>query len=127
MREKITEHFGAEAADETIERLKEYGYVDDVKCRSFLISARLRNGYGIYRISAELREKGAEDDLSDIDEIAKANNIDRQAVLKEAVSRFMEAKKADSEYDLKQKCIAHFYRKGHPFSEIEKTIRELEI
>ena len=127
MREKITEHFGREAADETIEKLKEYGYVDDAKCREMLISSRLRNGYGIFRIATELKEKGGDDSLTDIDDIAKSHNIDRQQILTDAVARFFETKKADSEYELKQKCIAHFYRKGHPFSDVEKIInRELE-
>lgn len=127
MREKIAEHFGAEDAEETINRLKEYGYVDDVKCREMLIVSRIRNGYGIYRIQQELREKGADDDLKDMDDIAKRHNVDAQAVLTEAVRRFLETKKAESDYELKQKCIAHFYRKGHPFRDIEKIIeRELE-
>ncbi|MGE4318219.1 MAG: regulatory protein RecX [Deferribacterales bacterium] len=127
MREKITEHFGREQADETIERLKEYGYVDDVKCRELLIVSRLRNGYGMFRIQQELKEKGADDDLNDMDDIALKHHVDREAVVADAVRRFLENKKAETSYELKQKCIAHFYRKGHPFRDIEKIIdREFE-
>lgn len=126
--DKIKEHFGEEEAAETIAKLKDYGYVDDEKCRRGLIVARLRSGYGIYRISAELRDKGINDDLSDIDDIAADNGIDRENILRDAVKRFLETKKAETPYDLKQKCIAHFYRKGHPLSDIDKIIRqELEI
>lgn len=127
MLEKITEHFGREMAEETIIRLKEYGYVDDVKCREMLIASRLRSGYGVFRIAQELKEKGADDSLEDIDRIAESHHIDRTAVLTDLVQRFLENKKADTPYELKQKCIAHFYRKGHPFSDVEKIInRELE-
>lgn len=123
MRDKITEHFGSEQAEETIARLKDYGYVNDEKCREMLIVSRLRSGYGIFRIKQELSEKGVSDDLSDIDKIAENHHIDRSAILADAVRRYIETKKAETPYDLKQKCIAHFYRRGHPLGDVEKIIR----
>lgn len=128
MFDKIEEHFGREQAQETIERLKEYGYVNDEKCREQLIASRIRNGYGIFRIKQELNEKGVSDDLSDIDNIAEKHHIDRPAILADAVRRYIETKKAETPYEMKQKCVAHFYRKGHPFADVEKIInRELGL
>lgn len=118
MRAKIAEHFGDDTADETILKLKDYGYIDDEKCRKNLIASRLRSGYGRYRIVEELREKGIDADLADMDEIACERSIDTKAQLADMVKRFMETKKAKTPYELKQKCIAHFYRKGYSFNEI---------
>ena len=118
MRAKIAEHFGEEAADETIEKLKGYGYINDEAARKNLIASRLRTGYGKFRIIEELREKGIDTDLTDMDEIAEERSIDTKARLKEMVERYMETKKAKTPYELKQKCIAHFYRKGYSFNEI---------
>lgn len=121
---KISEHFSEEEAAETIIKLKDYGYLDDTRCRKNLIVSRLRNGYGTYRIAAELREKGIDDDLTDIDELAAESCADRLNILREAIKRFLETRKADTPYDLRQKCMAHFYRKGHPLSDIDKILRQ---
>jgi regulatory protein len=118
MRAKIAEHFGEEAADETIEKLKGYGYINDETCRKNLIASRLRSGYGKFRIVEELREKGVDADLADMQDIAGERGIDTKAQLAEMVRRFLETKRAKTPYELKQKCIAHFYRKGYSFNEI---------
>ncbi|MCD8554306.1 regulatory protein RecX [Seleniivibrio sp.] len=123
MHAKITEHFGEEAADETIEKLKDYGYINDDSARKNLIASRLRSGYGKYRIVEELREKGIDADLNDMQDIAEERGIDTKTQLAEMVRRYMETKKAKTPYELKQKCIAHFYRKGYSFNEITEILQ----
>jgi len=124
LRKKITEHFGAEEAEETILKLKEYGYLDDERYREVYIASRIRSGYGAYRISGDLYEKGLNDDLTDLDEICEKSHIDRHAILRENVSRYMERKNIEDPYELKQKCIAYFYRKGHGLDVVKRIIDE---
>ncbi|MGE4267700.1 MAG: regulatory protein RecX [Deferribacterales bacterium] len=126
MRAKIAEHFGEEAADETIVKLKDYGYINDGSARKNLIASRLRSGYGKYRIVEELREKGVDADLNDMQDIADERGIDTKAQLAEMVGRYMETKKAKTPYELKQKCIAHFYRKGYSFNEIVDVLADID-
>jgi len=40
------------------------------------------------------------------------------------VLRFMERKRIDDAYELKQKCIAHFYRRGHGLDMVKRIIDE---
>jgi regulatory protein len=124
---KISEHFGFDEAREAVEKLKEYGYVDDERFRDMYICSRVRSGYGIFRISSDLYEKGLDDDLSDIDEICEKSHINRHEILKDSIVKYLERKKSDDIYGLKQKCKAYFYRRGHPLDEVSAIIeRELE-
>lgn len=124
LRQKIAEHFGAEEADETISKLKGYGYLDDSRYREMFILSRVRNGYGPYRIQNDLGEKGLESDISDLDDICKKGDIDPRAILRENVVRFLQRKKSGDPYKVKQSCIAHFYRKGHSIDDIKEIIEE---
>lgn len=124
LRKKITEHFGEEEADTTVAKLKEYGYLDDDRYREVYIASRVRSGYGSYRISGDLYDKGLNDDLSDIDEICEKSHINRHVILKEFVARFLERKNIEDPYELRQKCTAHFYRKGHSIDEVKRIIDE---
>ncbi|PLX70640.1 MAG: hypothetical protein C0602_03785 [Denitrovibrio sp.] len=124
LKKKVAEHFGEEEAEETITKLKSYGYLDDERYREMYIASRVRSGYGPFRISGDLYEKGLNDDLTDLDEICEKSHIDRHEILKENVVRFLNTKKADDDYALKQKCTAHFYRKGHRIDDIKRIIDE---
>jgi len=124
LRNKIIEHFGAEEADETIERLKGYSYLDDERYREMYIASRVRSGYGNYRISGDLYEKGLNDSLEDLDEICEKSHIDRHEILKDNILRFIENKRIEDPYEMKQKCIAHFYRRGHSIDSIKRIIDE---
>lgn len=124
LRKKITEHFGAEEAAETIVKLKEYGYLNDERYREVYIQSRIRSGYGPYRISGDLYEKGLDDDLSDLDEICEKSHIDRHAILRENVASYLKRKNIEDSYELTEKCKAYFYRKGHSLSDVKKLIDE---
>jgi regulatory protein len=124
LRKKITEHFGAEEADETIVKLKGYGYLDDDRYREVYIQSRLRMGYGPYRISGDLYEKGLDDDLSDLDEICEKSHIDRHAILRDNVRNYLQRKNIEDAYELSEKCKAYFYRRGHSLSDVKKLIDE---
>lgn len=126
MRSKIAEHFGEDSADETIAKLKDYGYINDENARKNLIASRMRSGYGSFRIKEELREKGVDDNVTDFDDIADERYIDRKELLRSMVAKYMETKRAKSPYELKQKCIAHFYRKGYSCNEIVAVLNTEE-
>lgn len=126
LKNKISEHFGREEAEETVEKLKGYGYVDDGRFREMFIASRIRSGYGPYRIENELRDKGLNEDVSDLDDICEKSHIDRQDILRNLVLRYMERKKPDDPYKKKQNCIAHFYRKGHSIDDVKRIIDEEE-
>lgn len=124
LKSKISEHFGADEAEETIQKLKEYGYLDDERYREMYIVSRVRSGYGAFRIAGDLYEKGLEDDLTDLDEICEKSHIDRHDILKDNIIRFMQTRKADDEYKLIEKCKAYFYRRGHRLSDVKRIIDE---
>jgi regulatory protein len=124
---KIAEHFGWDEAKETVYKLKEYGYLNDERFRAMYIASRIRSGYGAFRISGDLYEKGLNDDLSDIDEICEKSHINRHEILENDVVRYMERKNIDDTYELKQKTLAYFYRRGHALGDVSKIIdKELE-
>ena len=124
LRKKVAEHFGREEADETIRKLKEYGYLDDERFRDMYIASRVRSGYGAFRIAGDLYEKGLDDDLSDLDEICEKSHIDRHEILKENVIRYLQSKNGDDRYKLTEKCKAYFYRRGHRLDDIKRIIDE---
>jgi len=124
LRVKIAGHFGSEEAEETVSKLKEYGYLDDTRYREVYITSRIRSGYGPFRITGELYDKGLDDDLADLDEICEKSLVDRKAILRENIQLFLERKSADDKYKLIEKCTAHFYRRGHPLSEVKRIIDE---
>ncbi len=124
LRQKITEHFDAEEAEYAISKLKGYGYLDDDRYREMYIASRIRSGYGTYRIANDLYEKGLDDSLEDLDEICEKSHIDRHQILKDDVFRFIERKRIDDTYELKQKCLAYFYRRGHSLDDIKRILDE---
>ncbi|PLX67005.1 MAG: hypothetical protein C0603_10070 [Denitrovibrio sp.] len=124
LRKKIEEHFGVDEAEEAISKLKGYGYLDDNRYREMYIASRIRSGYGTYRITNDLYEKGLDDSLEDLDEICEKSHIDRHQILKDDVLRFMERKRIDDAYELKQKCLAYFYRRGHSIDNVTRIIDE---
>lgn len=127
LKKKIAEHFGWEEAAEAVDKLKEYGYLDDERYREMFIASKVRSGYGAFRISGDLYDKGLNDDLSDIDEICEKSHINRHEILRESVARYLERKMCDDIYGLKSKCKAYFYRRGHGLDVVSEIIeRELD-
>lgn len=124
LKRKVEEHFGSGEAESTVEKLKEYGYVDDGRFREMFIASRIRSGYGRYRIENELREKGLPEGLEDLDEICQKSHIDQHAILKDNIQKFIERKDRGDIYKLKQNCLAHFYRKGHSIDDIKQILEE---
>jgi len=124
LRKKVAEHFGEEEAEATIEKLKGYGYLNDERYRDMFIASRIRSGYGPFRISGDLYEKGLDDSLEDLDEICEKSHIDRHEILRENVSKYLSKMRTDDLYKEKQKCIAYFYRKGHSIDDVKRIIDE---
>lgn len=124
LKKKIADHFGWEEAEETIEKLKDYGYLDDERYREVYILSRVRSGYGPFRISGDLYEKGLDDSLDDLDEICEKSHIDRTAILRDNIKRYLERKNIEDNYELKQKCTAYFYRRGHSLESVKRILDE---
>jgi regulatory protein len=124
LKKKIAGHFGEEEAEQTVDRLKEYNYLDDGRYREMFIASRIRSGNGAYRIKRELSEKGLNDSLEDLDEICQRSNIDRHGILRDCVQRYLDKKSSIEPYKLKQKCIAYFYGKGHSIDDVKRIIDE---
>lgn len=124
LKRKVAEHFGTEEADETVRKLKEYGYLNDERFREMYIASRVRSGYGPFRITGDLYEKGLDDDLSDLDEICEKSHINRHEILRDNVSRYLHSKNEEDRYKLAEKCKAYFYRRGHRLDEVKQIIDE---
>ncbi len=96
----------------TIDKLKEYGYVDDEKfARNYFDS--LTASKGKRAIANKLREKGVAKEIIDdlIEEIEDEDEISKASILAEKF-----AKNREKSLKNKQKCLAHLVRKGYDYS-----------
>lgn len=110
-------NFDAKVIAQTIEKLKEYGFVDDEKFAKNYYES-VSGGHGKNVVANKLRLKGVSKEI--IDEIV--DNIDEEDELEKAVAlanKFV--KNREKTLKTKQKCIAHLIYKGYDYSVAQKA------
>lgn len=114
---ELTEGIPADIGERVLERLKEKGYVDDVRFTRFWIENRnLTKGVSRRKLSAELASKGISSEL--------ANDVLGLSGRSEADElRKVIAKKA-GRYDDEQKLIAYLARQGFAYDDIKRALVE---
>lgn len=104
--------FASNIISSTIEKLKEYGFVDDEKFAKNYFET-LSNSKGKRVIANKLKEKGVSSEI--IEDLLE--NIDEEDEIEKAVlvaKKF--AKNRQNDTKCKQKCIAHLIYKGYDYS-----------
>ena len=108
-----------DAADWAVERMQEYGFVDDAAYAAMKAQALADRGYGPRRIVQELRRRGIERDLAE-QAGADVQREDGQ-LLQFFTRRFAGARPDGAE---RQKAWAALYRRGFGTAEIDAAWRQ---
>lgn len=124
LRKKLTEWYEPDEVHETIEKLKEYGYVDDSRFLRHFIADRLRRGYGPFWIRGKLREKELECEPDDIERVAAEAEINILSHCRQQYTKYIERTREDDPYKLKQKAYAYLARRGYDMSMVKKVLHE---
>lgn len=109
--------FDSKVISQTIEKLKEYGFVDDKKFAKNYYES-VSSGHGKNVVANKLRLKGVSREI--IEEIV--NGIDEEDELEKAIvlaNKFV--KNREKTLKTKQKCIAHLIYKGYDYSVAQKA------
>ncbi|MDO8336550.1 MAG: RecX family transcriptional regulator [Candidatus Saccharibacteria bacterium] len=105
-----------ELSDRVLGRLREKGYIDDLKFAQFWLRARTGGKPSSKRkISAELSQKGVKKET--IDDVLKGYSDDQELEVLQAL-----VSKKQSKYPDRQKFIAYLARQGYSFDSIKKVL-----
>ena len=128
LRDKILSRFPSEECEETIAKLKEYGYIDDGRFAEIFTSSKLQSGHGHFYIKWKLSEKGVDVDEFFIDRVIAEREIDLEPVIRRLIEKYAEKrkKKGDDEWQIKQKTFAYLMQRGYKKEDILKYIGEVE-
>lgn len=116
----VDKGFLLDAIKYTIEKLKEYNYLNDENFAKNYINCK-KNSKGKKAIFYELKMKG-------IDESIIRNNLDvleneSGEVLERLANKFIKNKRQDEK--IKEKLFRHLVSKGFDFEEVNQTIRKV--
>jgi len=105
-----------ELSSRVLGKLREKGYLDDVKFARFWLRARTGGKPRSKRkISAEMSQKGVKKEI--IDEVLKGYTDEQELESLQAL-----VDKKQSKYPDRQKFIAYLARRGYSFDNIKKAI-----
>jgi len=121
MIDKLAE-YPAEVADDVLEMLEKYGYIDDFAFAEDYAQSRVRNkGYGKFRIKHELREKGV--DVGIIDNVLSKLEFDEVSAAAIKLRHKASGKLTEKE---KKKYSDYLVRQGFGYDVIKQAFREHE-
>lgn len=111
--------FGDRTIDKTVEKLREYGFVDDEKFAKNYFES-LSGSKGKRVISNKLRQKGISKEIVDalLEEIDDDSQFD---AAKRLAEKFV--KNRENSPKTKQKCLAHLIYKGYDYSVAQKAMQ----
>lgn len=115
--------FAKEEIDETIEKLKKYGYVDDSKTAREFIRSKIEKGWGPERIKFELVRRGISEEEAEnlVKEIF--GEIDEEGLIMEVAKKFLRVKKGEK---VLEKLKGFLFRKGFSYDKIINVIEKIE-
>lgn len=111
--------FDGKVIEKTIEKLKDYGFIDDEKFAKNYFESLSANK-GKRAIANKLKEKGISSEIID----SLLENVDEEAQIEMATSlakKFVKNRQIDTK--LKQKCLAHLIYKGYDYSVAQKATK----
>ncbi len=117
------EGFTKEEIDSTIERLKNYGYVDDRKTAEEFIRSKISKGWGPERIKVELiRREIPEEEAEDLVK-SIFSEFDEKEIIVRLAEKFLKSKGGKN---IKEKLKGFLFRKGFSYDKIIDVIEKIE-
>jgi len=117
------EGFTKEEIDSTIEKLKNYGYVNDRKTAEEFIRSKISKGWGPERIKIELmRREISEEEAENLVKSIFSEFDERELIFKLA-EKFLRNKKGEN---IKEKLKGFLFRKGFSYDKIIDVIEKIE-
>ena len=114
---ELSDEIPADIGDRVLERLKEKGYVDDIRFTRFWVENRnLSKGVSRRKLNAELSAKGIPSSM--IAEVFGESGRDEQDELRKVI-----AKKA-ARYADEQKLIGYLARQGFAYDDIKAALQD---
>lgn len=113
LRFKIARKYGDAEAENAVEALNGYGYLNDGRAAENYIRSKLRSGYGPYYISGKLYERGYAVSAGDIMKKAEAEEIDLEEQVRSLAGKYTVPENADP-YKAWVKCMAFLQNRGYP-------------
>jgi regulatory protein len=105
-----------------LNKLSEYGYVDDKKFAEAWVSNRqLLKPTSLRRLQQELQQKRIDREV--ISEVLAQQDIDELAMLRQLIER----KKQQTRYQDEQKLIAYLLRQGYRYDDVKQALSEDQI
>ena len=106
---------------QTIEKLKEYGYVDDEKFAQNYFES-LSSNQGKRAIANKLRAKGVSKEIVEnlLENVDEEKQIEQATIL---AQKFV--KNREKTPKTKQKCLAHLIYKGYDYSVAQKACKNI--
>jgi regulatory protein len=105
-----------------LNKLSEYGYVDDKKFAEAWVSNRqLLKPTSLRRLQQELQQKRIDREV--ISEVLAQQDIDELAMLRQLIER----KKQQTRYQDEQKLIAYLLRQGYRYDDVRQALSEDQI
>jgi len=109
--------YDEDVSAQTIERLRERGYVNDAEfARRWVENRRLLKATSKRRLSQELRQKRIADDI--IQEVLEQDETDEQQVLRDLIAK----KRQQSKYQDDTKLMQYLSRQGFSYGDISHAL-----
>jgi len=113
-----------EVIEKVIAELKSLSLLDDRKFAKSWIQERIRRGYGLLKIKAELKEKGIDQDLlKDLLENLNKDEWVLPQIRELAQKRIKKYNKID--LNVKRKVLSYLARRGFPYEKVIRVLKEL--
>lgn len=107
-----------------IETMKKYNYINDKEyAKNFLTSKLNLKGYGIFKISFDLKQKGISDDI--INDIIENTELNENKRALEVLEKKLRGKKI-SDYKEKQKLYNFLLRRGFSYDVIKEAVNNFQ-
>ena len=113
-----------EVIEKVIAELKSSSLLDNRRFAKSWIQERIRKGYGLLKIKAELKEKGIDQDL--LEDLLQDINKDAWVLpqIRElAQKRIKKYNKID--LNVKRKILSYLVRRGFPYEKVIRVLKEL--
>jgi regulatory protein len=126
LRERLLQRADRELVDECIARLKEMGYVDDLRYAESYASHRVRNKtVGRSRLSRELARREVPEDVIDEALDSVFEDTDEETLIDRAIEKRIRLRGRLKDAGDVKKMIAHLMRLGFSYDLIKRKLRAI--
>lgn len=119
---KLRQKGYSDGAEQAIEKLTEYGYIDDLRfAQNYCAELQRLKGFGKRRIEQELYRKGVSSDIiSQVTDSIESDSDEIADILEKKYGRFLDTEKGVT------KAVNGLIRMGYSYSEIKAALEIVE-